>query len=166
MLAVNITASMNGRLDDRPRDVAACTEGWWVISDTTLRDYADRILAVSDNVIAGVFDVLTWERAENGKIVFRLAPAAAWQWLVGQDSPVTWSRGQANPVRKVGTAVIAQLTAGRPQHSDAGHGWTLDVSPDGRSATLRGPGALAVTAVHDSVVTATVTTPADTTARP
>lgn len=164
MLAVNITASMNGRLDDRPRDVAACTEGWWVISDTTLRNHADRILAVSDGVIAGVFDVLAWER-ENGKVVFRLAPAASWQWLVGKASPVTWSRGQANPVRKVGTATIAELKAGRPQHSDAGHGWTLEVSPDGRTATMRGPGALAVTAVHDSVVTATVTAPADTTAR-
>jgi hypothetical protein len=166
MLAVNITASMSGRLDDRPRDVAACTEGWWVVSDTTLRDYADRILAVSDGVIAGVFDVLAWERAENGKVAFRLARAASWQWLVGQDSPITWGKGQANPVRKVGTAIIAELKAGRPAHSDAGHGWTLEVSPDGQSATMRGPGTLAVTAVHDSVVTATVTAPADTTARP
>ena len=112
---------MGGRLDDRPRTVESCTEGWWVISDTTLRDYADQILAVADNVIVGVFDVQQYRRADNGKVVFQLAHAPAWQWLIGQPSPITWSRGQANPVRKVGTAIIAALRAGQPQHIEARH---------------------------------------------
>jgi hypothetical protein len=157
MLAVNISASMSGRLDDRPPTVESCTEGWWVISDTTLRDYADQIVAVANNVIVGVFDVQQYRRAANGKVVFQLAHAPDWQWLIGQPSPITWTRGQANPVRKVGTAIIAALRAGQPRHIEAGHGWTLEVAPDGRTATVRGPGALAVTAVHAGVVTTAVT---------
>lgn len=160
MLAVNITASLSGRLDDRPRDVSACAEGWWVISDSTLRDYADHVLAVAENVIAGVYRVQRWERAANGKVVFNLAPAPEWQWLVGQDSPVTWRRGQANPVRKVGGVLVDQLRSGQPHHVDAGHGWVLEVAPDGRTATVRGPGVLSVTAIHNGVVTAAVAAPA------
>jgi hypothetical protein len=156
MLAVNISASMAGRLDDRPRDVAACAEGWWVISDTTLRDYANQLLAVADGVIVGVFDVLQWERAENGKVVFRLAPAASWQWLIGQDSPVSWSKGQANPVRKVGGILVDQLRARQPHRIDAGHGWTLDVAPDGLGATVRGPGGLVLTTLTGGVATLAV----------
>jgi hypothetical protein len=159
MLAVNITASLGGRLDDRPRDVAACAEGWWIISDTTLRDYADQVLAVADNIIVGVFDVLQWRRdpANDNKVVFRLGAAPQWQWLVGQDSPVTWGKGQANPVRKVGGVFVTQLRSRQPHHTDAGHGWTLDVAPDGLTATVRGPGALAVTAMQNGVVTMTAT---------
>ena len=155
MLAVNVTASMGGRLDNRPRDVEACAEGWWVISDTTLRDYADQILAVADNTIMGVFDVKQWHRdpANDNKVVFQLAPSPQWQWLVGQPSPITWHKGQANPVRKVGGVFVTELRKRQPHHTDAGHGWALEVSPDGRTATVRGPAGLTVTAMPAGAVT-------------
>src|SRR4051812_38781911 len=129
MLALNITTSLRGDLDERSRDVQSCAEKWWVVSDSTLNGYADQILAVADNTVAGVFDVRGWRRdPEAGdKVVFDLAPAADWQGLVGQDSPITWQRGQANPVRKVGTLQTSELRATRPHHLDVGHGWSLDV---------------------------------------
>ena len=159
MLALNITTSLNGKLDDRPRDVQSCAQRWWAVADGTLGGYADQVLAVANNVIVGVFDVRGWQRdpdADN-KVVFDLAPAVEWQWLVGQDSPVTWHRGQANPVRKLGTLMTGELRRRRPHHIGAGHGWSLDVDPDGRGATVRGPGHIVVTAVDNSDVRLAVT---------
>ena len=157
MLAFNITRSLHGRLDGRPRDVRSCTECWWDIADATLTGYADLALPVADNVIAGVFEVRGWRRdpqvvgkVPGGKVVFDLAEAPDWQWLIGQDSPVTWRKSQANGVRKVGAAIVSELRSRRPHHSDAGNGWSLDVDPDGSAATVRGPGRLAVTGVQDS----------------
>ncbi len=151
MLAVNITASMNGRLDGRDgSDIQACAEKWWAVSDTTLDGYADELMAVAGNTVAGMFTVRDWRRdpAAGGKVVFDLAPAPDWQWLVGQPSPVTWTRAQANPVRKVGRVIADSLNRGRPHYIDAGHGWSLDVDSDGRSATVRAPGtAVAITSI-------------------
>ncbi|MET7394279.1 hypothetical protein ABZS66_12375 [Dactylosporangium sp. NPDC005572] len=150
MLALNITTSLRGRLDDRARDVPSCTEKWWAIADSTLNGYADQILAVANGIIVGVFDVRGWRRDPNAnsKVVFGLAPAGEWQWLVGQPSPVTWHKAQANPVRKLGTLMVGELRARRPHHSDAGHGWSLDVDADGQAATVRGPGRIMVTAIE------------------
>jgi hypothetical protein len=156
MLALNITRSLHGKLDGRPRDVRSCTECWWDITDATLTGYADVVLPVADNVIAGAFEVCDWRRdpqvvgkVPGGKVVFELAEAPDWQWLIGQGSPVTWRKSQANPVRKVGGVLVSELRSRRPHHIDAGHGWSLDVDPGGTAATVRGPGDLAVTAVRD-----------------
>jgi len=151
MLALNITASLRGEFDDRPRDVQSCAERWWAIADGTLAGYGDQVLAVANNVIVGVFDVRGWQRDPdaNNKIVFDLASAAEWQGLVGQDSPVIWHPGRANPVRKLGTLITGELRRRRPHHSDAAHGWSLHVDPDGRGATVRGPGRIVVTAVDN-----------------
>jgi hypothetical protein len=152
MLALNITTSLRGLLDDRPRDVQACAERWWAVSETTRRDYADDVLAVADNIIVGVFAVRGWVRdpANGDKVVFQLAPAARWQFLIGRDSPVTWIRGQANPVRKLGTVLITELRRGEPQHIEVAHGWSLDVGPDGKSATVRGPGTIVITDLQNA----------------
>lgn len=151
MLAVNITASMKGKLDGRDgSDIRACAEKWWAISDTTLDGYADQLVAVAGNEVAGMFTIKNWRRdpAADDKVVFDLAPAPEWQWLVGQPSPVTWTRAQANPVRKIGRLIAESLHSGRPHHIDAGHGWSLDVEADGRSATVRAPGpAIAITSI-------------------
>lgn len=147
MLAFNITISLRGGLD-----VRACAERWWAIADATLSGYADIVLAVSAGTIAGVFEVRGWQRdpQNGGKVVFDLAEAAEWQWLTGQDSPVAWHKGQANPVRKIGTQIVSELRARRPHHIDAGHGWTLDVDPGGAGATVRGPGRIVVTAMDST----------------
>jgi hypothetical protein len=153
MLALNITNSLRGELDGRPRDVRSCAERWWEIPDSTLDGYADLILAVVSNVIAGVFKVRGWQRdpQAGNKVVFDLADAPEWQWAIGQDSPrpVTWRKSQANPVRKVGGIIADELRASRPHHIDAGHGWSLDVDPDGTAAVVRGPGRIVVTALGD-----------------
>ena len=153
MLALNITKSLRGELDGRPRDVRSCAERWWQISDSTLDGYADLILAVANNVIAGVFEVRGWRRDPDAddKVVFDLADAPGWQWLTGQDSPrpVTWRKSQANPVRRVPGVIADELRARRPHHVDAGHGWSLDVDPNGNAAVVRGPGRIVVTALGD-----------------
>jgi len=160
MLAVNITASMQGKLDGRDgSDIQACAEKWWAVSDATLDGYADELMAVAGNTVAGMFTVKDWRHdpAAGGKVVFDLAPAPEWQWLVGQPSPVTWTRAQANPVRKVGRVIADSLNSGRPHHIDAGHGWSLDVEPDGRSATVRAPGAaVAITSVGNGTAKVTL----------
>lgn len=157
MLAVNITASMNGKLDGRDgSDIRACAEKWWAISDTTLDGYADELMAVAGNEVAGVFTIKDWQRdpAAGDKVVFDLLPAPEWQWLVGQPSLVTWTRAQANPVRKVGRLIAESLNNGRPHHIDAGHGWSLDVEADGRSATVRAPSlAVAITSISSGTAT-------------
>lgn len=157
MLALNITDSLHGRLDSRPRDVRSCTECWWDIADATLTGYADLVVAVADNVITGIFEIRGWQRdpqvvgkVPGGKVVFDLAEAADWQWLIGQDSPVTWRKSQANPVRKVGGLIASELRSRCPHHIGAGHGWSLDVDPDGNGATVRGPADFAVTAIRDA----------------
>ncbi len=150
MIALNITRSLRGELEGHHGGVRACAERWWGIADSTLDGYADLVLAVAENVIAGVFEVRGWRRDADvdGKVVFDLAEAAGWQHLTGQDSPITWRKSQANPVRKVRGVIRDQLRAGLPTHEDAGHGWSLDVDPSGTSVTVRGPGAVVVTALH------------------
>jgi hypothetical protein len=157
MLAVNITASMRGKLDARDgSDIRACAEKWWAISNTTLDGYADELMAVAGNEVAGMFTIKDWRRdpTAGDKVIFDLASAPEWQWLVGQPSPVTWTKAQANPVRKVPRVITESLNNGRPHHIDAGHGWSLDVEADGRSATVRAPGpAVAITSISNGTAT-------------
>jgi hypothetical protein len=152
MLAVNITVSFNGD-DERAGDVRACAAGRWAnIADSTLEAFGDELLAVANGYVAAVFTVRGWTRDDDHRVVFDLGPAPDWDWLAGQESPVQWSRGQANPVRKVGSTTVSALRARRPQRVESGHGWSLDVEPTGRAATVRGPGpAMVVTAVHAGV---------------
>jgi hypothetical protein len=55
-------------------------------ADGTLSGYADLVLAVASNSIAGVFEVRGWRRdpQARGKVVFDLAEASEWRWLIGQ----------------------------------------------------------------------------------
>lgn len=125
-----------------------------MIADGILRDYADQVLAVAGNVIVGVFDVLRWDRDQaSAEVAFTLRPAAEWQFVIGMASPVTWHKGQANPVRKLGGVHVDLLRSRRPHTIDAGGGWFLDVAPDGMTACVRGPGPLAVTAMNGQSIT-------------
>lgn len=153
MLAVNITTSLNSD-EDRAGDVSACAEKWWAVSDSTLNTFADELLAVADNVVVGVFGITGWSRdPDNQKACLQLINAPHWDWLVGQESPVTWHRGQANPVRKVGGVTVSALRERQPYRIDGSHGWALDVDPDGTTVTVRGPGpGLTVTSLHNGTV--------------
>lgn len=152
MLAVNITKSVAGGLDDRdPADLRALAAKWWVLSDETATGYADTLLAIAHNTIAGVYAVRGWHRDPDagGKVVFDLADDPGWQFLVGEPAPevATWSRGQANPVRKVDAATAAALADRRPARTTGEHGWVLEVDADGQSATVRAPGPVAISAL-------------------
>lgn len=154
MLAVNITSSLASD-PNRSGDVRACAEKWWAVADATLDSFGDELLAVANNTIVGVFGINGWKRdaSAHQKVTFKLVTAPHWDWLVGQDSPVTWSRGQANPVRKVGTVLVSALRERQPHRIDGGHGWVLEVDPDGTGATVRGPGPeITVTALGDGAV--------------
>jgi hypothetical protein len=162
MLAVNITSSLGGHLDERRGDVQTCAERWWVVSDSTLNGYADELLAVASNTVAGVFTVRSWHRdpETDNKVIFELTPATGWQWLVGQDSPITWSRGQANPVRKVAGFLVSELRSRQPHQITSSHGWSLDVAPDGTSAVVRAASPnLTLTALADGLARLTITQP-------
>lgn len=159
MLAVNITTSLHNQDEDRAGDVRACAERWWTVSKATLTT-ADELLAVADNKVVGVFRITDWNRDpdHNDKVVFQLAEAPHWQWLVGQESPVTWARGQANPVRKIAGVTVNELRSRQPYRIDGSHGWALDVAPDGLTVTVRGPGPdITVTSLRDGTARLTAT---------
>ncbi|MDT7784377.1 MAG: hypothetical protein QOF58_2796 [Pseudonocardiales bacterium] len=159
MLAVNITTSLHNQDEDRAGDVRACAEKWWTVSKATLT-YADELLAVANNTVAGVFTITDWSRDpdHNDKVVFQLTEAPHWQWLVGQESPVTWERGQANPVRKVGGIITNELRSRQPYRIDGSHGWALDVDPDGTTVTVHGPGpGITLTSLRDGTARLAVT---------
>lgn len=87
------------------------------------------------------------------EVVFDLVEAREWRFLGGEPSPevATWTKGQANPVREIDAATANELTARRPEQSDAGHGWSLEVAPDGHSATVRASrGPLTLTAMQET----------------
>jgi hypothetical protein len=159
MLALNITVSPRSEPGGETRDVRSRAERWWVIPDSTLRQYADVVLAVDGNIVAAAYEVRGWRRdpEAGNEVVFDLAEAPEWQWVIGQDSPVTWRRTQANPVRKVGGVLVDKLRSQRPGRDQAAHGWSLEVDPGGNAATVRGPGSIAVTALHDGSVRLTLT---------
>ncbi len=159
MLALNITVSPRSEPDSEPRDVRSRAERWWVIAESTLKRYADVVLAVDGNTVAAVYEVRGWRRDQEAghKVVLDLAEAPEWQWAIGQDSPVTWHRSQTNPVRKVGGVLVDELRSRRPGYSQAGHGWSLEVDPGGNAATVRGPGRIAMTTLDDGSARLTVT---------
>lgn len=155
MLALNIAAALRSQPDRRPETVQACAERAWRITDSTLQGYADEILAVAGDTVAGVFTVRGWSRDadDDNLVVFDLEPAPEWQWLVDQPSPITWHRGKTDPVRKVGTVITDELRGRRAHRLDAGLGWFLDVDLDGRGATVRAPsGSVAVVEVGSGTV--------------
>lgn len=151
MLAVNITTSL-ATDEERAGDVRACAEKWWAVADSTLETFADELLVVASNIVVGVFGINGWSRdaSQHQKVCFKLVAAPHWDWLIGQESPVTWRRGQANPVRKVGGVIVGVLRDRQPYRIDGSHGWALDVAPDGSSVTVRGPGpVIVVTGLHN-----------------
>jgi hypothetical protein len=161
VLALNITPCLRDAVGDQTDEVRSCAERWWAIADGTLADYADEVLAVANNIIVAVFKVRGWRRDPdvNNSVIFDLVEAPAWQWLIGQNSPITWHGGRTNPVRKLGGIHVDVLRERRPHRIDAGHGWSLDVDPDGNTATVRGPGTIVVTAIHDNTTRLAITVP-------
>lgn len=140
MIAVLINESY-----DPQRGTAGAREAaskWWRISERLLKLEGDLLLAVANNIMVGVFDIVAWSRDDenDGKVVFDLLPSSRWGHLVGQPSPVTWGRHQANPVRKVNASTVLELASRRTAaSSDDTSGWSLEVSEDGRQATVRAP---------------------------
>jgi hypothetical protein len=70
--------------------------------------------------------------------LFALTEAPDFEHLVGQDSPVKWVQGSANPIKLLDTATLAPPSA-EIEHTTQGNarvrleGWTLVVYPDGRA---------------------------------
>ncbi|NBH11341.1 hypothetical protein [Amycolatopsis sp. SID8362] len=148
MLALDI------RSTGTPTEIRAATEKWWKITDAELARYADTVLAVVDNVIVGVFEVRGYHRdaAADGRVVFDLGPEPEWEWVIGRPSPSIWANHHRDPVKRLGEATVEALRKRHPDYRQSAHGWVFDVAPDGKSATVRGPGAhLVVAGLADGV---------------
>jgi hypothetical protein len=109
VILVNI--NRKGQTASRPDQVKAAAEGDWVAADDTLDQYGDVLVAVRRNRVLGAYDILSWERTQHGKARFELRESEAFASLVGEESPVRWRRGQANPVAYIDTGTVDPAAA-------------------------------------------------------
>jgi hypothetical protein len=104
VIVVNIRRSGDAASTvEQVRDAAA---GDWVVSSDTLDIYGDVLLAVRSGRVRGAFDVMGWSAADGGRIRFDLRESDQYSWLVGEESPVKWKKGQSNPVMYLDTADV------------------------------------------------------------
>lgn len=103
-IVVNIRRSgRDAATDTQVRDAAARA---WVVADEQLERHGDVVVAVARNVVRGVYDVTAWRREPTGRVEFELTASERFAAIVGGPSPVTWRKGQANPVAFVDTATL------------------------------------------------------------
>ncbi|MPQ98132.1 hypothetical protein GB931_09400 [Modestobacter sp. I12A-02628] len=123
---------------------------WAALSEQKLRQYADAILGVADNAVVAAFDITDWSRGEDGRVRFMGTPSARWAHLLGGPSPVTWTRGQARPIRYLDTGELddqepAPLAAAHRDRVTVG-GWMLHLDAEG-NGTLRMPAGARLTVI-------------------
>lgn len=138
MLAVNVTKLLRETPDGPDAALRVCSETTWPISHSALERSGDELMAVDGDRIAGVFtvrDAVRDERTNEVRLV--LEPAPHWEWVIGQQAPVNM---RPKTVRVVAAVFVDQLRERQPSLADAKQGWRLQVAPDGRSATVYGPG--------------------------
>lgn len=150
MIVVNINRS--GAKAVTPEQIAEVSRGYWVLSEGSIKEYGDVLVAVRKNVVVGAWNIMGHGRAGNGvdegKAVFTLGPSPDFEYLIGQESPAVWTPGQANPVKLIETATMQQK-ASKVELTKAGNprvqleGWSMVVYPDGR-ARISPPGGVKV----------------------
>lgn len=100
-----------------------------MLRESSLHQYADAILGVADGTVVSAFDIEDWDRLDDGRVRFRGTTSRRWAHLLGTPSPVTWSRGQARPIRYLDTDELAgqSVSAASEAHRDRVtlQGWTL-----------------------------------------
>lgn len=120
---------------------------WAALSEAKLHQYADAVVGVAAGTVVAVFDVANWSTVEDNRVRFYGAPSTRWAHLVGSPSPITWTRGQARPVRYVPTDEIAAASPGPgaepvPTTRDrvSARGWSLQVDAEGHAVLYAPPG--------------------------
>ncbi|MGY1709098.1 hypothetical protein ACI8AC_06260 [Geodermatophilus sp. SYSU D00758] len=132
------------------RNAADVTLGdWALVSDDAIAAYGDVICGVYQSEVVTAYDVTGFVRGTDGRVRFDGTPSRDWSSLVGEASPVTWTRGQARPVRYLDTEILRSGTVETEQVDHGVHravvgGYTLTVDTEG-NATLVAPAGGAVT---------------------
>lgn len=142
MILVNVRRTGGvAATSDQLRSAAA--GDWANISDASLERFADYLAAVRQNVVVGVWAIDGHARIDDGRVRFELVDCPPFQHMIGEPSPTTWKRGQANPVKLIDTATMAPEAA-EVELTPHGNrrvtldGWSLVVYEDGR-ARLQAP---------------------------
>ena len=144
-----VTINRSGAKAVTPEQIEEVSRGAWVLSERSEQEYADVLVAVRKNVVVGVWTITGVDRVADGpdagKAVFSVAPAPDFEYLVGQESPAVWTRGQANPIKLLETATMQQK-ASKVELTKAGNprvqldGWSMIVYPDDGRARISPPG--------------------------
>jgi hypothetical protein len=159
VLAINLTSYLRPPDDDLPAPpleklpapaaVVAALDRPWRIGKSVVKQYGDLVVAEADKIVVGVYRVAAAHRDDTDPrlVTFEVKPAPHWEWLIGQPSPSTRRWGK-DPVQK-----LPKIHAPRPPAAAEGHGWSLQVDPDGLSAVIHAPGgAVVVTALDRNTV--------------
>lgn len=140
MLTLDITSRLPDPHARSAEAVRACLDQSWTIPRATLRRSGDELMAVADGRIAGVWTITATHRdPATDTVTFDLAEAPHWAWATGRSSPRSRSLGRATQLRSVSPVHVTALWNEQPSASESKQGWELEVSADGRSATVRGP---------------------------
>ncbi|MEU2201675.1 hypothetical protein [Isoptericola sp. NPDC019482] len=143
MILVNINRS--GAKAVTPEQIKDVARGAWVLSESSEKEYADVLVAVRKNTVVGAWDIAKTKREDDGRATFVLKKKSSeFEDLIGQESPVVWTQGQANPVKLVETTTMQQKSSAVELTREGNRrvqldGWTLIVYPDDR-ARISPPG--------------------------
>lgn len=142
MILVNINRS--GAKAVTAKQIEGAAQGAWVLSESSEQEYADFLVAVRKNVVVGVWKIAHVEREDDGRATFELKPTTKFKDLLGQEPPVIWTQGQANPVKLVETATMQQKSSNIEYTREGNprvqlNGWSMIVYSDGR-ARISPPG--------------------------
>ena len=102
MILVNVRRSARDAVT--PEQLRDAARGDWAnLTDESIDEYGDLLLAVKHNKVVGAWSIASAERLDDDRIRFELRDDPELEVWVGADSPVQWKRGQANPVALIDT---------------------------------------------------------------
>lgn len=81
----------------------AITAGEWLnMTDESLRGVTDLLIGTFRNVVTVVYEICSWRRLPNGRLVFDVRPALGHVALIGTDQPGgPWQQGEARSTRRI-----------------------------------------------------------------
>jgi hypothetical protein len=132
--------------DGRLTEDDATLKAWAGVSDDALGSYGDVVAGIYDNTVVTVYDVASWSRQPDGRVIFAGKPSSQWAYLKGHPNPGRpWGRqGDTRPVQYLDSEAVASGSV--PVHRSA-HGkraviddFALSVGDDGNAVLVIPPG--------------------------